>query len=214
MKCIILGATGLVGQQLLQQALANPEYSQVIAPTRKTLPPHAKLHNPIVDFNKLPADAPWWQADVAVCALGTTMKIAGSRQAFWQIDHDYVLDAATIAKQAGVSVFIYNSSLGADAQAKSFYLQVKGKVENDLAALGFSTLGIVRPSFLDGGARPEKRPGEAIAIFFAKMLAPLIPKRYRAVSTSKVASAMWALAKSQAHGAVVVESDEIYRRMD
>ena len=124
------------------------------------------------------------------------MKIAGSREAFWQIDHDYVLHAATIAKQAGVSVFIYNSSLGADAQAKSFYLQVKGKVENDLAALGFSTLGIVRPSFLDGGARPEKRPGEAIAIFFAKMLAPLIPKRYRAVSTSKVASAMWALAKS------------------
>ncbi len=214
MKCIILGATGLVGQQLLQQALANPEYSQVIAPTRKQLPPHAKLHNPIVDFNKLPADAPWWQADVAVCTLGTTMKIAGSREAFWQIDHDYVLDAATIAKQAGVSVFIYNSSLGADAQAKSFYLQVKGKVENDLAALGFSTLGIVRPSFLDGGARPEKRPGEAIAIFFAKMLAPLIPKRYRAVSTRKVASAMWALAKSQAHGTVVVESDEIYRRMD
>ena len=120
MKCIILGATGLVGQQLLQQALANPEFSQVIAPTRKQLPPHAKLHNPIVDFNKLPADAPWWQADVAVCALGTTMKIAGSREAFWQIDHDYVLDAATIAKQAGVSVFIYNSSLGADAQAKSF----------------------------------------------------------------------------------------------
>ncbi len=119
-----------------------------------------------------------------------------------------------IAKQAGVSVFIYNSSLGADAQAKSFYLQVKGRVENDLAALGFRTLGIVRPSFLDGGARPEKRSGEAIAIFFAKMLAPLIPKRYRTVSTSKVASAMWALAKSQAHGSVVVEFDEIYRRMD
>ena len=119
-----------------------------------------------------------------------------------------------IAKQAGVSVFIYNSSLGADAQAKSFYLQVKGKVENDLAALGFSTLGIVRPSFLDGGERPEKRPGEAIAIFFAKMLAPLIPKRYRAVSTRKVASAMWTLAKQQGHGTVVVESDEIYRRMD
>ena len=214
MKCIILGATGLVGQQLLQQALANPEYSQVIAPTRKPLPPHAKLHNPIVDFNKLPSDAPWWQADVAVCALGTTMKIAGSRQAFWQIDHDFVLDAATIAKQAGVSVFIYNSSLGADAQAKSFYLQVNGKVENDLAALGFSTLGIVRPSFLDGGARPEKRPGEAIAIFFAKLLAPIIPKRYRAVSTCKVASAMWALAKSQATGTVVVVSDEIYRRVD
>jgi len=214
MKCIILGATGLVGQHLLKQALENPEYSQVIAPTRKPLLAHAKLHNPIVDFNKLPTDAPWWQADVAVCALGTTLKTAGSQAAFWQIDHGYVIQAATIAKQAGVQVFIYNSSVGADPSAKSFYLQVKGKIETDLKAIGFSTLGIVRPSFLDGGARPEKRPGEAIAIFFAKMLAPLIPKRYRAVSTSKVASAMWALAKSQATGTVVVESDEIYSRMD
>jgi len=213
MKCIILGATGLVGQQLLQQALEDPEYSQVIAPTRKPLLAHAKLHNPIVDFNKLPTDAPWWQADVAVCALGTTLKTAGSQAAFWQIDHGYVIQAATIAKQAGVQVFIYNSSVGADPSAKSFYLQVKGKVENDLAALGFSTLGIVRPSFLDGGARPEKRPGEAIAIFFAKMLAPRIPKRYCAVSTSKVASAMWALAKQRGHGTVVAESDEIYRRV-
>jgi hypothetical protein len=72
----------------------------------------------------------------------------------------------------------------------------------------------VRTSFLDGGARPEKRSGEAIAIFFAKILAPRIPKRYRAVGTSKVASAMWALAKSQATGTVVFESDEIYSRMD
>jgi uncharacterized protein YbjT (DUF2867 family) len=214
MKCIILGATGLVGQHLLKQALANPEYSQVIAPTRKPLPPHAKLHNPIVDFNKLPTDAPWWQADVAVCALGTTLKTAGSQAAFWQIDHGYVIQAATIAKQAGVQVFIYNSSVGADPSAKSFYLQVKGKIETDLKAIGFSTLGIVRPSFLDGGARPEKRSGEAIAIFFAKMLAPLIPKRYRAVSTSKVATAMWDLAKQRDHGTVVVESDEIYSRMD
>jgi uncharacterized protein YbjT (DUF2867 family) len=210
MKCIILGATGLVGHQLLKQALDNPKYSEVIAPTRKTLPPHAKLHNPIVDFSALPADAPWWQADVVVCALGTTMKIAGSREAFWSIDHDYVILAAKIAKQSGVSVFIYNSSLGADPQSKSFYLQVKGKIEQDLAAIGFSRLGIVRPSFLDGGARPEKRSGERIAIFFAKMLAPLIPKRYRAVGTSKVASAMWALAHSQENGKLILESDAIY----
>ncbi|MBC3883197.1 NAD-dependent dehydratase [Undibacterium sp. LX40W] len=210
MKCLILGATGLVGQQLLQQALEDTTISEVIAPTRKPLPPHAKLRNPIVDFDNLPLDASWWQANVALCALGTTMKIAGTREAFWTIDHDYVLRAASITKDAGVSTFVYNSSLGADATSGSFYLQVKGKVEADLENLGFAKLGIVRPSFLDGGPRPEKRQGEAIAIFLAKMLAPLLPLRYRAVSTTKVASMMWALAKSDVKGKVVIESDAIY----
>lgn len=210
MKCLILGATGLVGQQLLQQALKDTTISEVIAPTRKPLPPHAKLRNPIVDFDNLPLDASWWQVDVALCALGTTMKIAGTREAFWTIDHDYVLRAASITKDAGVSTFVYNSSLGADATSGSFYLQVKGKVEADLENLGFAKLGIVRPSFLDGGPRPEKRPSEAIAIFLAKMLTPILPRRYRAVSTTKVASMMWALAKSDVKGKVVIESDAIY----
>lgn len=214
MKCIILGGSGLVGQQLLQQALTNPLLTSVIAPTRKALTAHPKLLNPIVDFADLPEDADWWNADIVLCALGTTMKLAGSKERFFEIDHDYVMRAATLARQAGTPVFVYNSSLGANAAATSFYLQFKGQLEQNLEKLGFRSLGIVRPSFLDGGARPDKRPGEAVAIAIAKSFEPLLPKRYRAVSTSKVASAMWKLAMKPEAGVTVVESDTIYAQAE
>ncbi|MFZ6798432.1 NAD(P)H-binding protein [Undibacterium sp. Di24W] len=210
MHCIILGASGLVGHQLLLQALENPNVVRVVAPTRKALNAHPKLLNPIIDFANLPTDAEWWHADVVLCALGTTMKQAGTSERFFEIDHDYVLKAARAAKEAGVPSFIYNSSLGAASNASSFYLRVKGQIEADLADLGFAKLGIVRPSFLDGGPRPEKRPGESIAIFLAKLLAPLIPKKYRAVSTAKVAKMMWQLALESKAGRHIAESDAIY----
>lgn len=214
MKCIILGASGLVGQQLLRQALANPLMTKVIAPSRTKLPQHPKLENPIVDFANLPADAAWWSVDIVLCALGTTMKLAGSKERFFEIDHDYVMNAARLAQCAGTTVFVYNSSLGAHPKSGSYYLQVKGKLETDLEELGFRSLSIVRPSFLDGGPRAEKRPGETVAIALAKLCEPLLPKRYRAVSTSKVASMMWALGMKQDVGVNVVESDVIYSQAE
>jgi uncharacterized protein YbjT (DUF2867 family) len=210
MRCIILGASGLVGQQLLLQALENPRINQVIAPTRTALNQHPKLVNPVIDFANIPTDAEWWHADVVLCALGTTMKLAGSQERFFEIDHDYVLKTARAAKDAGVQSFIYNSSLGAASNASSFYLRVKGQVELDLETLGFAKLGIVRPSFLDGGPRRDKRPGESAAIFLAKLFAPIIPTKYRAVSTSKVAKMMWQLAFENKSGKHVLESDAIY----
>jgi uncharacterized protein YbjT (DUF2867 family) len=210
MNCIILGASGLVGQQLLLQALGNPRVDRVVAPTRTALNAHPKLLNPVIDFADLPTDADWWHADVVLCALGTTMKLAGSPERFFEIDHDYVLKAARAAKEAGVQSFIYNSSLGAACNASSFYLRVKGQVELDLEELGFASFGIVRPSFLDGGPRREKRLGESVAIFLAKLLAPIIPKKYRAVSTSKVAKMLWQLALQNHAGKHIAESDAIY----
>ena len=213
MKAILLGATGLVGQELLKQALANPNIVSVIAPTRKALAAHPKLINPIVNFERLPPNETWWQADVVLCALGTTIKQAGSKAKFFEIDHTYVLSAAAIAKQAGVSRFIYNSSLGAAADSSNFYLRTKGQIEHDLEVLGFEHLGIVRPSFLFGGKRPERRLGEEIALRLARLFETLIPVRYRAVSTSKVASAMWQLALTEKPLASVeiLESDAIYK---
>lgn len=210
MHCIILGASGLVGQQLLLQALENPSVDRVIAPTRTPLSTHPKLLNPVIDFADIPTDAEWWHADVVLCALGTTMKVAGSRERFFEIDHDYVLTVARAAKNAGVQSFIYNSSLGATSNASSFYLRVKGQIEMDLADLGFAQLGIVRPSFLDGGPRRDKRPGESAAIFLAKLFAPIIPKKYRAVSTAKVAKMMWRMAFENRLGKHIAESDAIY----
>ena len=206
---LILGSTGLVGRQLLAQALAHAEVARVIAPTRRPLPSHAKLINPIVDFDTLPADAPWWRADAALCALGTTMRQAGSQAAFRRVDHDYVLTAARLTHDAGTPVFVLNSSVGASPAAGSFYLRVKGETERDLGDLGFDSLTLVRPSLLDGGPRPERRLGETLALWLARPLRGLIPARYRAVKTADVAATMLRSALAAEAGTHCIESEAI-----
>jgi len=135
---LILGATGQVGHALLHLALQHPEISRVVAPTRRPLPPHAKLHNPLVDYDALPEDAAWWKADVALCALGTTLRQAKSKAGFYRVDHDYVLAAAGLAQRAGTPAFALVSSLGADASSRLFYLRTKGETEQALTTLGFA----------------------------------------------------------------------------
>lgn len=209
---LILGASGLVGQQLLFQALANPAIKKVIAPTRSALSAHPKLENPVIQFDQLPSSAPWWRADAAVCALGSTIKQAGSKERFFEIDHTYVLRAAAAAKAAGTPVFVYNSSLGAKIDSSNFYLRTKGQIEHDLEVLAFDKLAIVRPSFLKGGKRKERRYGEEFALFIARIFEALIPQRYRAVDTSKLARMMWQLALSsgQSERIKIIESEDIY----
>ena len=205
---LILGATGLVGLQLLGQALAHPGVAQVVAPTRRALTPHPKLNNPIVDFDALPAAA-WWQADAVLCALGTTLKQAGSQAAFQAVDQHLVLAGARATKEAGTPTFVLNSSLGADARARSFYLRVKGQAEDDLIALGFGSLTLVRPALLDGGPRPQARPAEAFGLWLVKAAAPVVPKRYRAVPTQAVARTMLECALAAKPGCARIESDQI-----
>jgi uncharacterized protein YbjT (DUF2867 family) len=205
---LILGATGLVGYQALQMALADDRIAMVIAPTRRPLTPHPKLKNPIVNFSDL-ADADWWKVDALICALGTTIKQAGSQAAFRAVDYQYVLEAAILAKSAGCSTFVLNSSLGADPNASNFYLKVKGQIEKELQLLGFKSLTLVRPSLLDGGPRPERRYGEEIGLWFGKHLRPLIPARYRPVTTGNVAKAMLAAALDSEPGMHFMESDKL-----
>jgi uncharacterized protein YbjT (DUF2867 family) len=132
---LILGATGQVGQQLLHLALQHPEMSRVVAASRRPLPPHAKLENPMVDYEKLPEEASWWKADVTLCALGTTLRQTKSRAGFYHVDHDYVLTAAELTRQAGTPAFGFVSSLGANPLSRLFYLKVKGETERDLSTL-------------------------------------------------------------------------------
>lgn len=207
-RIVLLGATGLVGQQVLQRALVHRGVTEVIAPTRRPLPGHVRLFNPLVDFEDLPT-ADWWQADAAICTLGSTLRQAGSKAAFFRIDHDYVLNAARLLREAGTPVFALNSSLGADAHARSFYLQVKGTLEQDVRALQFPSLTIVRPSLLDGGPRPDSRPAEKAALVLAHVLRPLLPPRYRAVSTTAVAHALFEAALTGAGGEHVIESERL-----
>ncbi|MDO8298887.1 NAD(P)H-binding protein [Lacisediminimonas sp.] len=208
---LILGGTGLVGQQLIHQALDDASIARVIAPTRRPLAEHAKLTNPIVDFDALPSDAAWWAADAVICALGTTMRQAGSRAAFNKVDHDYVLAAARQARYAGTPVFVLNSSAGANPSSRSYYLRVKGNIERDLALLNFASLTLVRPSLLIGGPRPERRIAEEIGIRLMSVLAPLIPARYRGVSTADVAACILAAARQAGIGVNIIESEAIRR---
>ncbi|ODT36982.1 MAG: NAD-dependent dehydratase [Lautropia sp. SCN 70-15] len=208
---LLLGATGRVGGQVLRLALAHPQVSRVVAPTRRPLavPAAGRLQNPVVDFERLPPDADWWRADAALCALGTTMKLAGSQEAFRRVDHDYVLEAAGLARRAGTRVFVLNSSLGADPDSRNFYLRVKGEAERDARALGFESLTIVRPSLLDAGPRPDFRLGETLGLAAARLLGPLIPRLYRPVAAAAVARVMLDAALRAAPGTRVIESDAL-----
>lgn len=206
---LILGATGKVGLQLLAQALAHPAVGRVVAPTRRALSPQARLDNPVVDYRSLPA-APWWRADACLCALGTTMKQAGSKAAFTEVDHDHVLAAARLARQAGTPCFVLVSSLGAKAGSGNFYLQVKGQTEDDLAALGFESLTLLRPSLLDAGPRGDGRTGESIGLWLAKALAPVLPARLRVVRADSVARHMLEAGLAAAPRRQVLESQDLH----
>src|SRR4051794_3343478 len=97
LRLLLVGGSGAVGEQVLRLALTDQRIGQVIAPTRRPLPPHPKLDNPVVDFAHLPAAAPWWQVHAVICTLGTTIKTAGSQQAFAAIDRDLPVLAARLA---------------------------------------------------------------------------------------------------------------------
>jgi uncharacterized protein YbjT (DUF2867 family) len=206
---VIIGATGQVGQEMLRMALHHPEISRVVAPSRRPLPSHVKLENPVVNFDDLPEDPHWWKADFTLCALGTTLRQAKSRAGFYRVDHDYVLAVAELTHRAGTPAFGLVSSLGANPLSLVFYLRVKGEVERDLAALGFSSLTIARPSLLIGGPRSKARPLEAIGLFLGAHLAALLPRRYRAVSTRNVAGALLVAALQAPAGIHFVESEQL-----
>ncbi len=207
---LILGATGQVGHALLAQALAAPAVSRVLAPTRRPLPAHPKLENPLVDFAHLPPDAAWWQADIALCALGTTLRQARSRAGFYQVDHDFVLAAARLIQQAGTPVFGLVSSLGANPSSRVFYLRVKGETERDITALAFPSTVFIRPSLLIGGPRAQGRPLEAAGLWAGKVLSGLLPRRYRAVTTKAAARTLFDACLAAQPGVHLIESEFIH----
>src|SRR5215217_800251 len=154
---MLVGATGLVGGSVLRQALGDTRVTRIVAPARRQLPPHPKLENPLVDFERLPGDAPWWSVDGVICTLGTTIRKAGSQDAFRRVDHDYPLAVAQLARQHGARAFALNSATGADLRSRFFYNRVKGEVEEALRGVGFPSLTILRPALI-GGNRDEVRP--------------------------------------------------------
>lgn len=206
MKLLIVGASGLVGSHVLRLALADERVSEVVAPVRRTLASHPKLLAPLVDFEQLPADALWWAADAVICALGTTMKLAGSREVFRRVDHDYPLAVARLARQHGTPTYVLNSAVGADAQSRFFYNRVKGELERDLAGCGFASLICVRPGLISG-PRQEFRLGERAAECVLKALGPLLPARWRANPADNIAREMLEAAIVARPGVHIVRSE-------
>lgn len=210
-RILILGGTGQVGSNLIDSALASPFVGQVVAPTRRPLIEHDRLLNPLVDFANLPDQESWWQADAVLCALGTTMRQAGTKGAFKLVDHDFVLAAARAAHKAGTPTFVLNSSVAANTESRSFYLKVKGEIEQSLDAVGFDSLTFVRPSLLDSGKRKDFRPGEAVGLWLARRFGAALPARYRPVTTAEVAECMLDAALAALPGVHIIESQDIPR---
>lgn len=208
MRLILAGATGLVGRHVLARALADPRVTHVVAPTRRPLPAHPNLDAPLVDFDALPADAAWWRADAVICALGTTMKTAGSRDAFRRVDHDYPLAIADLARRHGTPVYVLNSAMGADAQSRVFYNRVKGELESALRTRGFASLTLVRPGLI-GGDRDERRLGETLATHVLRTLRPLLPRKWRINPAERIADALLDAALDPPAGVHVVASDAL-----
>jgi uncharacterized protein YbjT (DUF2867 family) len=208
---LLAGATGLVGGLMLRALLADPSVSQVHALSRRPLTiDHPKLQAHIVDFSRLPDLPP---ADEAYLALGTTIKVAGSQQAFRAVDLDANLAVARAAFAAGVRRIGLVSAVGANAASWVFYNRVKGELEDALKAMGLAALVIAQPSLLldhrDGLQQPS-RLGERLAIPIGRLLAPILPGIYRPVHARAVAQAL-VRTVPVARGVRVLASDELAR---
>jgi uncharacterized protein YbjT (DUF2867 family) len=187
MKVLILGATGLVGRNALAQALARPAVTQVIAPTRKPLATKDKLMNPVAPkLELLLPEVASWEPDAAICATGTTIKKAGSKQAFRSVDHDLPLSFARLAHQAGAQDFALVSAIGAFVDSSFFYARVKGELERDVREIGCRSLTILRPSIIEG-ERDEVRLAESLVLRLSHFLAPVLPKRFHVNPAPKIA---------------------------
>lgn len=208
---LVAGATGLIGSQLLELLLTDDRYSKIIALSRKSLTnKHSKLDNVVVDFSRLSAHYERLKADDVFCCLGTTMKQAGSQEAFRKVDFEYPLEIAKIAKALGAKQYFLVTALGANKKSSFYYNRVKGEVEEAIGKEGYTSYHIFRPSFLQGN-RNEKRAGEEATQVFFKMFGFLVPKKFKGIDSAKVARAMLVKAKEEKRGAFIHESESLQK---
>ena len=209
---LLAGASGLIGSQLLPLLLASERYAKVIVVGRKAVPVlHPKLVQVVTDLDKLEDVRLRLIADDVFCCLGTTMKQAGSKEAFFKVDFLYVVQLAALAAGNFAAQFMVVSSMAADAESRIYYSRVKGEMEDAVRQTPFRAIHIFRPSLLLG-ERAQPRLGERIATVVLRVLNPLMRGpllKYRPVTGATVAAAMLRAAKDDGGGVCVHESAEL-----
>lgn len=209
---VIAGATGMIGSELCRQlARDDSGFDRVVALTRRPLDfSLAKVVEQRADFGRLDV-LDIGPVDTAFCTLGTTMKAAGSPEAFRLVDYDYAVAFARFARKAGARTFCLLTSVDASPKSSVFYLKVKGEVELAVEAVGFESLYTFRPSLLLGERR-ESRAGEKIAEAVAKVMQfALIGRlrKYRAISAEALAGGMIRMARHPVAGRHICHYDEM-----
>ncbi|MCU5773384.1 NAD(P)H-binding protein [Erwiniaceae bacterium BAC15a-03b] len=205
-RVLLTGATGLVGSHLLRLLIAEPRVSEIIAPTRRALPPMDKVTN-LVEEDLTDVLRPLEGAlDVVFCCLGTTRKQAGSKEAFIHVDYTLVVDSALAGQRLGARHMLVVSANGANARSPFFYNRVKGEMENALRHQAWPRLTLLRPSLLLGD-RPHKRGGESL---FAPLF-KILPGNLRAVEARDVAQVMLREAFTEGGSSVnIIESRDLH----
>ena len=213
MRIIMVGATGLVGGLALKHLTARPDLESLTTITRSPITPSDERH-----FPEVAPMAAWSDRvakggfDIGICCLGTTIKAAGSKQAFAAVDMVAVGDFALACKAAGARQFMMVSSVGADAHSRNFYLSTKGKAEASVRNVGFERVDIFRPGLLVGRRKGAIRLGESVAIAVSPLtdlLTPNVLSRYRSVKAEAVAKAITSLAGAEEAGHFIHHNDEI-----
>ena len=210
---LILGATGLVGKQLLLQLLDSENYNKVVVFVRRSTGiVHPKLQEWIVDFDSISSWREKVMGDVLFSTLGTTLKKAGSKEAQKRVDYTYQYEVARIAAENGVPEYVLVSTPGASENSWIFYTRIRGELDRDIKKLPFKRIIILKPSVL-AGEREVKRRGEEIGIRLSNLLKH-IPglKKYQSIEGRIVASAMIrALEKDQKSRIEEYELDELFQ---
>ena len=215
---LLFGASGLTGGHCLRYLLADDHYTKVVAPGRRLLDiEHPKLEQPLVDFDRLDGFVEALKGDDVFCCLGTTIRKAGSREAFQTVDFVYPSRIAELSHRNGAVQFLMVSAMGADPKSPIFYSRVKGEVEQAIRNYGYPALTFFRPSLLLG-KRQEKRVGEDIGQWLYRFF-PFIFRgplaKYKPVNARAVAFAMVKVAKEYMPGENIIESamiSDLYRQ--
>ena len=208
---LLLGATGLVGSQCLNLFLTSGHFKQVTTLSRNPLdfqPKNSGHVNHVIDFEAPESYHGKAAADIVVCALGTTLKKAGSREMFRRVDFHYAFELSKAAFENGAEHLLLVSAKGANANSRFFYNRVKGELEDAVSALGFETLSIFRPSLLKG-KRGEFRAGEAIGNFLAGIFSSVVPVPWQPTPADRLAEAILKAAIKDQPGRRIYESGEV-----